>query len=251
MNNNYIVAFDIETTGLDKNKDQIIQISLAKFNRETYEIVDTFDSYVQPVGYYTINEAAYSKHGISAEFLIGKPHLSDIAEQIIDFIGDADILGYNSMRFDIPFLKTELNKYGYDIDFTVRKCYDSFKEETRRNGNTLEQTFIRYVGHSMVDEGLEAHNSLSDIKATITIFKHQNNVSEVKAEFVAGEDGVFEEKEWNGIMKPCFTIGKYRQMPIDYVALKDQNYLKWCVSDKCTFTSSTKKFIKKYINETK
>ena len=46
MKSKYIVAFDIETTGLDKSKDQIIQISLAKFDSETYEIIDTFDSFV-------------------------------------------------------------------------------------------------------------------------------------------------------------------------------------------------------------
>jgi DNA polymerase-3 subunit epsilon len=247
MKSKYIVSFDIETTGLDKSKDQIIQISLAKFDSETYEIVEVFDSYVQPVGYYEISEAAFNKHGISPQFLIGKPHLTDIAKDIVNFIGDNDILGYNSCRFDIPFLKTELNKYGYDIDFTCRNCYDSFKEETRRNGNRLEQTFERYVGHSMIEEGLEAHNSLSDIKATIKIFKYQNEKNTVQPEFMVGEDGIFEEKEWNNELRACFTVGKYKQLPIEYVAEKDQNYLKWCVSDKCSFTQSTKQFIKQYI----
>lgn len=247
MISKHIIAFDLETTGLDKTKDQIIQISLAKFDRDTYEIVDVFDSYVQPVGSYSIGLGAYFKHNIKPEFLSDKPHIYEIAKNIIDFIGDCDILGYNSMRFDIPFLKAELNKYGYDIDFTTRNCYDSFKEETRRNGNTLEKTYERYVGHSMIDEGLEAHNSLSDIKATIEIFKHQNNICKVEPEFNIGEDGVFEEREFQGELKPCFTIGKYRQLSIDFVATIDQNYLNWCVSDKCNFMQSTKNFIKKYI----
>ena len=37
-------------------------------------------------------------------------------QEIVDFIGDNNILTYNGNGFDIPFLKTELNKYGYDID---------------------------------------------------------------------------------------------------------------------------------------
>lgn len=242
-----IVCFDLETTGLDRTKDQIIQISMIKFNSQTFEIIDVFDSYVQPIGNYTIGLGAYFKHGIKPENLVGKPHLSDIAQNIIDFIGDNDILGFNSCRFDIPFLKTELNKYGYDIDFTTRKCYDSFKEESRRNGNTLEKTFERYVGHSMIEEGLEAHNALSDIKATIEIFKHQNNISPVEPEQMYGEDGVINDMDFMGEIKPCFTLGKYRQLSVEFVSTIDQNYLRWCVSDKCSFVESTKNFIKQYI----
>lgn len=247
MNSKYIVAFDLETTGLDRTKDQIIQISLAKIDYNTFEIIDTFDTYVQPVGNYSIGLGAYFKHNISPEKLVGKPHLSDIAQTIIDFIGDNDILGYNSCKFDIPFLKTELNKYGYDIDFTKRKCYDAYKEESRRHGMQLEQVFERYTGNTMIEEGLEAHNSLSDIKATIAIFALQNAIKEVKPEFMAGEDGVFELREFLGSNKPCFTLGKYRQLSIDYVASIDQSYLKWCVSDKCSFCETTKEFIKQYI----
>lgn len=243
-----IVCFDLETTGLDRNKDQIIQISMIKFNPKNYNIIDFYDSYVQPLGNYSIGLGAYFKHNISCEFLKDKPYLKDIAQDIINFIGDCDILGYNSNRFDIPFLKTELNKYGYDIDFTIRNCFDSFKEESRRHGLKLEDVFERYVGHSMIDEGLEAHNSLSDIKATIEIFKSQNKINNVLPEKMWGEDGVFEEREFQGELKPCFTLGKYRQLSIDFVAKIDQSYLKWCISDKCNFISSTKNFISKYIN---
>lgn len=247
MESKNIVCFDIETTGLDKTKDQIIQISMIKFNPETFDIIETYDSYIQPIGSYSIAMGAYLKHGISAKFLSDKPYLKDVASNIVEFFGDCDVLGYNSNRFDIPFLKYELNKYGYDIDFTIRKCYDSFKEETKRNGNQLEQTFKRYVGHTMIEEGLEAHNSFSDIKATITIFQKQNEISPVEAEKIYGEDGAICDMEFGNVIKPCFTLGKYRQMSIEYVAKYDQNYLKWCVSDKCSFTNSTKEFIKQYI----
>ena len=247
MESKNIVCFDLETTGLDRTKDQIIQISMIKFNSETFEIVDTFDSYVQPVGNYNIAYGAYFKHGIKPDFLKDKPYFKDIAANIVEFFDDCDVLGYNSNKFDIPFLKVELNKYGFDIDFTKRKCYDSFKEEQKRNGNRLEETFTRYVGRSMVEEGLEAHNSLSDIKATMTIFKLQNEILPVKPVEMYGEDMVIEPMEFMGTIKPCFTLGKYRQLSVEYVAKIDQNYLQWCVSDKCSFIESTKNFIRQYI----
>ena len=243
----YITVFDLETTGVDRSKDQIIQIACAKIDAETFEILSTFESYVQPVGNYTIGLGAYFKHKITPDFLKDKPYLKDIAQKIVDYFGDDDVAGYNSNNFDIPFLKSELNKYGFDIDFMNRNCFDIYKEERRRNGLKLEDVFNRYNGHSMIEEGLDAHNAFSDIKATISIFKHQNNNAIVLPERMFGEDSVFDITEFCGENKPCFTLGKYRGLAIDYVATIDQNYLKWCVSDKCNFMNSTKEFIKQYI----
>lgn len=243
----YITVFDLETTGVDRSKDQIIQIACAKIDTETFEILSTFESYVQPVGNYTISLGAYFKHKITPDFLKDKPYLKDIAQKIVDYFGDDDVAGYNSNNFDIPFLKSELNKYGFDIDFMNRNCFDIYKEERRRNGLKLEDVFNRYNGHSMIEEGLDAHNAFSDIKATISIFKHQNNNAIVLPELMFGEDSTFDIIEFCGENKPCFTLGKYKGLAIDYVAKIDQNYLKWCVSDKCNFMNSTKKFIKQYI----
>ena len=90
-----IVAFDIETTGVDKTRDHIIQISMVKFNPETYEVIDTYDSYVRPIGNYAISVPAYIKHKIRPEHLVDKPTIKDIADDIIKFFDDCDILTFN------------------------------------------------------------------------------------------------------------------------------------------------------------
>ena len=54
--------------------------------------------------------------------------------------------------------------------------------------------------------------------------------------------GVFNEKE-----QPVFNIGKYKDLPVSYVSTVDQEYLKWCISDKASFMDSTKNYISKYI----
>ena len=244
----YFIVFDLETTGLDKTKDQIIQISAKKYDYN-FNVVESLNKYVKPVGSYQINIGAFFKHGIKPEFLEDKPTLSELASDIVEFFGndDIDIVTFNGNRFDIPFLKNELNKYGFDIDFTKRKCFDCFQEETRRHRNNLESTYERYVGKTMIDNGLSAHDANSDITATAVIFEKQLTNGGINPEKMYGEDGVFEDKEFRGEIKPCFTLGKYKQLSIDFVAEIDQNYLRWCISDKCNFQKSTKEFISKYI----
>ena len=242
-----LVIFDLETTGLDKTKDQIIQFSALKINTDDHSIIDSKNLYIQPIGNYSISIAAYLKHRISPDFLEGKPYLKDVAKDIVDFIGDNDVLTYNGNGFDIPFLKYELNKYGYDIDFIHRNCYDAFLEEKRRNGINLENTYLRYKGKSMTEAGLTAHDAMSDIKATYAVFVAQQNKEAYGPIKMYGEDNVISDIDFDGKMTPGFNFGKYRNVSIEYVAKHDQNYLKWCVSDKCNFVQSTKDYIKQYI----
>ena len=83
-----LVVFDLETTGLDRTKDQIIQFAAIKINRETNEILDSKNLYIQPEGNYQISIQAYMKHGIKADFLKDKPHFIDVAQEIFDFFND-------------------------------------------------------------------------------------------------------------------------------------------------------------------
>ena len=80
--NKNLVIFDLETTGLDKEVDQIIQISAIKVN-DKLEKIDSIDYMIEPDGNYSITIQAYLKHQISPAMLAGKPHLSDVADEII------------------------------------------------------------------------------------------------------------------------------------------------------------------------
>lgn len=244
-----LAIFDIETTGLVKEKDQIIQFAGIKIDTETNKIVEELNQYIQPIGNYTISLGAYFKHKITPEFLSKYPHMDEIAPIICNFFDGVDnILTYNGNSFDISFLKVELNKYGYDIDFSKKNCYDAFLEEKRRNGNSLESTYLRYKGKTMEESGLTAHDAFADIKATYSVFVAQQKHQKYGPEHMYGEDNVIIDMEFCGEIKPCFGIGKYRGISIDYVTKYDQNYLQWCVSDKSNFLKSTKEYIKQFIN---
>lgn len=245
-----LTIFDLETTGVDKLNDQIIQFAGIKFNTKTGEIIDSISQLIKPIGNYSIALGAYFKHNISPKILEDKPTLQEFAPTIIKFFNDSEnILTYNGNGFDIPFLKIELNKYGYDIDFSLKKCYDAYLEEKRRNGMHLEDVYMRYKGKSMEDAGLVAHDALSDVKATLSIFIGQQGRQSYGPEKMYGEDNTIQDMIFLNELQPCFNIGKYRGISLKYVSEHDQNYLKWCISSKCNFLQSTKEYIKQYINE--
>lgn len=243
-----IIFFDLETTGVNQDKDSIIQIAAIKINTETDDIVDKINEYIKPEINYSISIGAYLKHGITPEFLDDKQTLRDLAPRIIEFFGNnIPVCTYNGNRFDIPFLQKELMRIGYSINFMDRDCYDVFCEETRRHGNNLESTYKRYYGRTMEEDNLSAHNALSDVEATYKIFKKQQEDQQYGPEKRYCDDGIIGEKEINGNSYLCFLVGKYKDTPVSYVAKYDKQYLKWIVSDKCSFMPSTKRFIKKFI----
>lgn len=239
-----IVVFDLETTGLDRAKDQIIQFAGLKIDRDTNNIIDTMNLYIKPTGDYQISIQAYFKHGIKPEFLKDKPHFYEVGQDIANFLKDSDILTYNGTSFDIPFLLNEFERCGIEFSFLNRDCYDAFLEEKRRKGNSLSDTYARYKGMTMEEAGLSAHDALSDVKATYTIFYAQQKNKPYGPEKMYGEDNSVSLQEFQGKLQPCMNIGKYKGLSIDFIKSFDMQYLNWTISDKCNFTKSTKEFIK-------
>ena len=65
-----LVAFDTETTGLDVQKEHIIQLSLVKFDTDNWQVIDQRDWYILPEGEFSIPAEAEAVHHISKDFLL-------------------------------------------------------------------------------------------------------------------------------------------------------------------------------------
>lgn len=247
-NKKYYVVFDLETTGLDKTQDHIIQFAGIKVDKKTNEIVEEKNLYIQPSGNYTINIMAFQAHHIHPDFLKDKPYLSDVADEIETFLSDSDIITYNGNHFDISFLSEALAKVGKEINFLELNCYDVFLEEKRRNGLKLIDVYKRYNnGHSMDDDGLTAHDAFSDVKATYNVFKHQMDEKPYEPEKMVTDDNFLSYQMFNDMEMVCFTCGKYKGLPINYVITIDKGYLNWIV-DKSFCSTHTKKFVKDFMD---
>src|SRR6202040_184714 len=103
------IVVDTETTGLDPaNGHRIVEIGCVEL-LNAIPTGETFHAFIDPGR--DMPEDALRVHGISAEFLAGKPVFADIAADFLKFAGGAKIVAHNA-EFDMRFLNAELALLG-------------------------------------------------------------------------------------------------------------------------------------------
>jgi DNA polymerase III subunit epsilon len=103
------IVLDTETTGLSaESGDRIIEIGCVELlNRKLTG--NNLHFYVNPER--DSHEDALKVHGISNEFLRDKPKFGQIADELLDYLRDAELIIHNA-PFDISFLNKELERIG-------------------------------------------------------------------------------------------------------------------------------------------
>lgn len=101
------VAFDIETTGLDKKEDAIIEIGAVKIKNG--EIIDKFDTFVDPERYISYDITQLT--GISNEMVVGQPTIDIALMKFKEFIGNSVLIAHNA-QFDMSFIRNNAVKLG-------------------------------------------------------------------------------------------------------------------------------------------
>ena len=252
-----IVAYDVETTGISAMTDKVIQLSAVKFDND-FNIIDTFDTYISPIGVWHMSDGAFKVHGISEEFLRenGRP-MKEVGIEFLQFITDCDLLSYNGNKFDIKILVKDLREVGYTIDLDNRSFFDAYLLEAKLKPRTLSNVYKNYTGKDL--DG--AHNALNDVIATVEVFKHQVKQFE---EDITSDNSVFEYisgfdeskllcidgfiKRGSNPNEPeqlVFAKGKYRDIDIMEVCKTDYSYIKW-VMENTDIDSHTKNLIRNY-----
>lgn len=103
------IIFDTETTGLDNRSDRVIEIGgIELFNH--FPTGKTLHLFINPSDR-KVHPDALAIHGITDEFLKDKPPFADVAQEIIDFFGDAKWIAHNA-TFDMGFMNAEFARLG-------------------------------------------------------------------------------------------------------------------------------------------
>jgi DNA polymerase-3 subunit epsilon len=103
------VVLDTETTGLDaKDGHRIIEVGVIELvGRRLTE--RRLHRYVNPQR--DSDPGALNVHGLTREFLSDKPLFADIADELVAFVADAEVIIHNA-AFDLSFLDAEFARLG-------------------------------------------------------------------------------------------------------------------------------------------
>ncbi|TKC09261.1 3'-5' exonuclease [Pedobacter frigoris] len=239
--NRPLAFFDLETTGVNVGSDRIVEIAILKAMPDGTEIIKTLR--INPE--MPIPLASSLIHGIYDKDIADQPTFKAVAQEFSDFIGDADLAGYNSNRFDIPVLLEEFLRAGVDFDMTDRRFVDVQNIFHQMEQRTLRAAYKFYCNKDIVN----AHSAEADITATYHV---------LLAQIERYQDADFEDKQGNlskpvqndvdalhaftNMNKPvdfagrmvfneegeeCFNFGKHKGKTVEQVFNIEPSYYAW------------------------
>ncbi len=166
-----IVFFDLETTGVQVGSDHIVQICLLKVMPDGSESDVTY--LVRPAddkgNTLKIPAESTAIHHITDAMVADKPTFKELAFSVAEYIGDADLAGYNSNKFDVPLLVEEFLRAGVEYSLENRHLVDVQNIFHRMEPRTLVAAYRFYCGKEL--DG--AHSADADTKATYEVLKAQ------------------------------------------------------------------------------
>lgn len=162
---NRIVVLDVESTGLDTLKDDIIQIAAIQYGKEgVSKELDVLLKSTRPVG------DSYYVHGFSDEDLEKNGLDPKVAlEKMLDFINGKVLVGHN-IKYDLQIINSMLYRYSlpliehpivYDTLDLACKIYPNM-------ANHKLETLSKYIETNAKPN----HNALQDILATGEVLAH-------------------------------------------------------------------------------
>jgi DNA polymerase-3 subunit epsilon len=163
------VVLDTETTGLEPELNhRVIEIGCVELvNRRPSG--RTFHRYLNPER--EIDEGALAVHGIARTDLDGQPRFADIAEELLVFIGGAELVIHNA-AFDVAFLDAELARLPGDPRQVTGLCQvlDTLalaRELHPGQRNSLDALCKRY---EVDNSARELHGALLDARILADVY---------------------------------------------------------------------------------
>lgn len=195
------VAFDLETTGLSPETDQIIEIGALKV--KDGKVVERFMEFVKPDK--PISAAITSITGITNEMVADARNTENIIHDFVGFCADYVLVGHNIM-FDYKFCKMYAAKFGYPFE---KKGIDTLKIARKVHKDFDSKSLGALCEHYHITNQA-AHRAYHDALATAKLYQCLAHYYEAQDEKIfAPVQLMYKQKKVQPITKK----------QIDYIAL--------------------------------
>ncbi len=186
-------VLDLETTGLNPQRDEIIEIGAVRVRNSM--IMKQFSTLVRPK--HSIPEFITDLTGISQEDVNDAPTIREAIGAFLAFVGDDIIVGHN-VGFDIAFLNED-HPFSPDVSDTMRLSRALFPKEPHYKLSNLKEWFGIRSNRS--------HRALDDVLATHRVYLALRDYASVhqvdESGLVAGE------LEWKRLNSACIAGRRY------------------------------------------
>ena len=169
-----IVVYDLETTGIDIETANIVEIAACRLDVNGNEVGEYHQHVKPPDGH--IPEESTKIHKISEEQVKDKPSIETVLPQFCEFIQDSILVGHNISQFDNRILERVMKEYlEEDKRYLTNPYYDTlvvarklFPHE-RQSLEALASKFGIFSRLNIKREDL--HSAGNDVKVNREVFK--------------------------------------------------------------------------------
>ena len=177
--NRPLLFFDIESTGLSIPTDSIIELSFVKVFPGGESRIKTWK--IKPWDYVnkcqkSINPEASKVNGVTDDMLTGCPRFFEVVDEVVDWLKDSDLAGFNSAKFDLPMLAEEIERVrkfvfpNINIDLHEPVMVDVQNIYHAMEPRNLKAAYRFYCGGGDFEN---AHTAEADTLATYEVLKAQ------------------------------------------------------------------------------
>lgn len=226
-----LVFFDLETTGLDIERDRIVELGLVKLMPDGERL--TRARRIHPG--MAIPPEATAVHHISDADVADCPPFARIAKDLHAWLQGCDLGGYNVERFDLPLLAAEFRRVQLEFPAEGTRVVDAYRIFAQREGRDLKSALRFYCGKELID----AHSAEADILATVEVLEGQLQRYPDLPNDVAGlhEASHPRDPSWvdaNGRLvwrngEAIVGFGKHRGRTLREMATQEPGYLRWII----------------------
>lgn len=122
----YLIVYDLETTGVNPISDRMIEMAAIRLRQQngSFEVVEKLHKYFRLPDHVTLPEEISKLTGITREQLDQAAPEEECTEDLLFFLEDIPLVGYNNIHFDDQFLKQFF--YRNAVQYSPRQSFDVF-----------------------------------------------------------------------------------------------------------------------------
>ena len=242
-----LLFFDIESTGLNIVTESIIELSFVKVFPDGEQRVKTWK--IRPWDYENhcqrpITPGASEVNGVKDEDLADCPRFIEVVDEVVEWLQDSDLAGYNSAKFDLPMLAEEIERVRA---YCARRLKDrtASPEAREKARQKMARIDINLHDKQMVDVQTIYHiMEPRNLKAAYRFYcggKDFDNAHTAEADTVATYEVLYAARlimdEKSG--EPVISFGKHKGKTAREVFQTEPGYFSWI--EQGEFTLDTKR----------